>query len=131
MSTRFTVTATRSGGWWAIEVDQVPQIHTQSRRIDQIPAVAADALSMWLEEEVTPEDVSVRDMSNGLATMPLAVQARRDAEEADKKAATLTRLAAREASLAGYTVRDIARMLDVSTAYAARIAKSERADTTA
>lgn len=38
-----TAHITRSGRWWAIEVPDVPGLHTQARRRDQIEAMVIDA----------------------------------------------------------------------------------------
>ena len=50
MKTSGTANATavciRSGGWWAIEVPEIPGLFTQARRLDQVEAMVRDAAGM-------------------------------------------------------------------------------------
>lgn len=38
-----TANATRQGGWWAIEVREIPGLFTQARRLEQVPEMVIDA----------------------------------------------------------------------------------------
>jgi predicted RNase H-like HicB family nuclease len=53
------VVARRSGEWWAIDVPDYPEVHTQARNLTDVRSAAADALSMWLERAVVVEDIDV------------------------------------------------------------------------
>lgn len=59
---KVTARATRSEGWWAVEVPEIDGLFTQTRRLDQIPAVVRDAAELLdgidpatLDVEVVPE----------------------------------------------------------------------------
>lgn len=49
----YTAMATRSGSWWAIQVLELDGVWTQARRLDQVEAMARDAIALLLE---VPED---------------------------------------------------------------------------
>jgi hypothetical protein len=36
----------RSGDWWAVEVDAIPGLFTQTRTLDQVPVAVRDAASL-------------------------------------------------------------------------------------
>ncbi|MFD3506764.1 hypothetical protein [Nocardia sp. NPDC058666] len=48
-----TAHASRSGGWWAISVPEVPGLFTQVRRLDQVVATVRDAAESFDVETVT------------------------------------------------------------------------------
>ncbi len=54
---KVTAKAVRDGGWWVVEVPEVDGAFTQARRLDQIPAMVADAVGLL--EDVPAEDVEV------------------------------------------------------------------------
>ncbi|MHB1777043.1 MAG: type II toxin-antitoxin system HicB family antitoxin [Acidimicrobiales bacterium] len=54
----FTVTARRTGKWWALEVPEVPGVFSQVRRLDQAEAMARDALATMLD--VAPDSFGVK-----------------------------------------------------------------------
>lgn len=56
---RVTAAVTRSGRWWAIDVPEVPGVFTQARRLDQVPAMAADAVALMLDIPVGSVTVDV------------------------------------------------------------------------
>ena len=43
---KVTANAVRDGGWWVVEVPEVDGAFTQARRLDQVPAMVADAVSL-------------------------------------------------------------------------------------
>lgn len=53
-----TALACRSGDWWALEVPEIDGALTQAKRLDQIPEMVADAVSLL--EDVPAEQVVVR-----------------------------------------------------------------------
>jgi predicted RNase H-like HicB family nuclease len=61
MSRRPTYKAlcTREGNWWAIDVPEVPGVHSQAKRLDQAEAMARDALALMLEVPSDSFDVEV------------------------------------------------------------------------
>lgn len=111
---KVTAYATRSEGWWAIEVPQIDGLFTQARRLDQVPDMVRDAAELLdgvppdtLEVEVIP-DVPHRDIAD--RARALAEHARATQEEASRA----MREAARSLADDGLTVRDIGGILDVS-----------------
>jgi len=56
----YTATATRSGSWWAIQVEELDGVWTQARRLDQVEAMARDAIALLLEVPEDSFDVAVR-----------------------------------------------------------------------
>ena len=56
-TTRYEVTARRSGGWWAFEVHGVPGAFGQARRLEQVGTAAREVAAMMLG--VGEDDVAV------------------------------------------------------------------------
>lgn len=114
---KYRAHAQRNAGdqWWAITVEDQPGVFSQARRLDQVAGMTADALSLWLEREVTADDVEVvphvPDIDEAIST---AREARRVAEEANAHAAAAMRRVAVIAADEGLKVRDIGELLDVS-----------------
>jgi predicted XRE-type DNA-binding protein len=117
---RFTVTARRSQGWWALEVTgdglDYPA-YTQTRRLDQAEGMARDLLALHF-------DISAADVGE-LEIMPVLdtaladelTQTRHAREQADKlraDATAQTRLTAQHLREQGLAQRDISILLGVS-----------------
>ncbi|WP_032366057.1 hypothetical protein [Rhodococcoides fascians] len=114
---KVTAKATRSGKWWAVEVPEVDGAYTQARRLDQIPMMVADAVSL-LEDvpadsvEVSLDiDLGVPDVSEYVRSARVAVK---DAARAQESAARTSRDAVGRLRNLGLTVRETAIVLDVS-----------------
>lgn len=111
---KVTAHATRSEGWWAVEVPEVDGLFTQARRLDQIPDMVRDAAELL--DGIAPESLEV----NVIPDVPhraVAEQARELAERAratQEEASRTMRHAARSLAKDGLTVRDIGEMLNVS-----------------
>jgi predicted RNase H-like HicB family nuclease len=56
----YTARAIRSGDWWAIEIDEIDGVHTQARRLDQVEAMARDAIALMLDVAPGSFDIDVR-----------------------------------------------------------------------
>lgn len=54
-----TATVRRSGDWWAIEVPEVAGVFTQAKRLEQVPAMAADAVAVAVMLDIDPDQVNV------------------------------------------------------------------------
>ena len=52
-----TARITRSGDWWAIEVPEVPGTFSQTKRLDQVATMAAEAAALLLD--IDPEEIDV------------------------------------------------------------------------
>ncbi|GAA1361773.1 hypothetical protein GCM10009596_20390 [Arthrobacter rhombi] len=56
---RITAKALRSQGWWAVEVPEVVGLHTQVKRLDQVPKMVAEAASLLTGKPESDFDVEV------------------------------------------------------------------------
>jgi predicted RNase H-like HicB family nuclease len=45
----YTAVCRRSGSWWAIGVRELKGVHTQARRLDQVAAMAREAIALMLD----------------------------------------------------------------------------------
>ncbi len=128
MSERMRVVARRSGKWWAIEVPDHPGVVSQARRLDQVDVMAADALSLWLDREFTPDEleVVVHPDAELVGVIEAARRARSRAEEARSEAQSAMRQAVSRAIAAGLPLRDVGRLLGVTHQRAAAIARDIR-----
>jgi hypothetical protein len=112
-----TAKVTRDGDWWAVEVpDFKGGFHTQAARLDQVPDMVRDAISMF---GVEPEDVEVAVVHALGQPLARAVQqaeaSRQAAAAANAAASTSVRTAVRSLTDAGFAVRDTATLLGVSS----------------
>jgi predicted RNase H-like HicB family nuclease len=113
---RFTVRARRIGGWWALDVEGEPGVHSQVRRIDQAEEMARDAIAGVLD--IAPDSFEIvvaPEVPAAVRTMvDQAMKARSHAAQAQVAAAQLTRDAAQRLVAGGLTVRDAGVLLGVS-----------------
>jgi len=121
----YKLIATREGGWWSIEVPEIPGVFSQARRLDQAEHMARDAIAWMLEVPEDSFDVVVE------AQLPRGIQeiladtiaARVVAEGAQKLARSASDAAARALREQGLPARDIGRLLGISYQRAAKIGK--------
>ncbi len=125
---RYIVRARRIGGWWALDVDGAPGVHTQVRRIDQAEQMAREAIAGVLDiASGSFEVVLVPEMPAPLRTIvEQATTARSQATHAQDTAAQLTRDAARRLVQEGLTVRDAGALLGVSHQRIAQLVRNAR-----
>lgn len=111
---KVTAKATRSGAWWAVEVPEVPGVFTQARRLDQVPAMVRDAVS--LAKGIDPESIEVAIVPETEADDVIAAarSAKAEAEAASSRASELVRIAAHRLVDHQVTVRDAGELLGVS-----------------
>lgn len=112
---KVTALAQRANGWWTVTVPEVDGAITQAKRLDQVPAMVADAVSLL--EDVPAEEVTV-DVRPVLAeaeeaAIAAALEAGRAAVEAQATASVAMRTAVRNL-LPVMPARDVARVLHVS-----------------
>lgn len=108
-----TATAERSGGWWAVEVPEIPGLFTQARRLDQIDAMVRDAAGM-LGREVGTVTVEPKLSEQDERMLAELLDARRQASEAQSRASSLTRAIVDALRAQGMTVRDVADIIGVT-----------------
>ncbi|RSX50772.1 type II toxin-antitoxin system HicB family antitoxin [Bifidobacterium callimiconis] len=110
-----TVTAicTRSGGWWAVEVPEIPGLFTQARRLDQVEDMVRDAAKL-LDSPV--DEVNIEpELDADTSRMVEELFAKRDAaRKAQEEASRLARSTVNALRNEGLTVRDVAIVTGVS-----------------
>lgn len=47
------------GECWAVDFPEHSGVHLQAGTIEEVPVVAADALSLWLDQHITPGQIDV------------------------------------------------------------------------
>lgn len=108
-----TAVCTRNGGWWAVEVPEIPGLFTQARRLDQVEAMVRDAASM-LDVQVGTVTVEPR-LDEATQRMVDDLLAKRDdARRIQEEAGRLARSTVAALREEGLTVRDVATVTGVS-----------------
>lgn len=126
---KVTANVTRSGGWWAIEVPEVPGTFTQARRLDQVEAMTRDGVGLMLDIEPDSIEVDIVPMlpADELHLVKEAKEKAARAEVAVREAAAASRAAVSVLQSEGLTVRDVGRILGISPQRASQLAKSPAA----
>lgn len=112
----YTARASRSGDWWAVEVDEVEGVFTQARRLDKVEEMARDAIALVLDVDPDSFDVSVQP------ELPAQWQSELDQMRCMRAAAdTVVSMATTKALQTvrllhdeGLPLRDIGRVLGIS-----------------
>jgi hypothetical protein len=130
----YTAVCRRVGDWWAIDVPQIRGVHTQARRLDQVEAMARDAIALLRDVPADGFDVTVEPHLDEEAeqTVAASTDATRRARQATEEASRLQREAA-TTLLTKYrlTVRDAGVLLHVSPQRVSQLAqKPAEADST-
>lgn len=128
---RYVVQVSREGDWWVIEFDGIDgRIHSQAKRLDQVPERAAEALTMWFEDEdgrkVSPDDIDVvPQLGDELgATVEQVREVRAALDNAQRAARAAMEQAIEAGERAGLPQRDVGELLGVSHQYVAKVAKA-------
>ncbi|MEV0153045.1 type II toxin-antitoxin system HicB family antitoxin [Micromonospora sp. NPDC050686] len=59
----FTAECVRSGGWWAITVPEIKGVFSQARHLDEVEAMAREAIALMLDVDPHTFDVDLhRDL---------------------------------------------------------------------
>lgn len=122
MAKDVTARVTRSEGWWAISVEEIPGLFTQARRLDQVANMVRDAASLLGVEVDAVEVLPVLD-SDSQRMLEELVAARREAEEKRRISSSLTRQIIRRFREEGLTLRDIASLVGLSQQRVAVLSK--------
>lgn len=120
----YVARARRSGRWWAIDVPEVPGAFSQARRLDQVDAMAREAIALVLDLSPDEIDVVVQPQIPDASIEALLRDVRYHrnvAEEASRLAASGSIEAARRLTEHGYGVRDVGSLLGVSFQRAAQL----------
>lgn len=115
---KVTAKATRSGQWWAVEVPEVEGAFTQARRLDQVPAMVADAIHLLTGVPLDEIEVQLGDVDLGDPQVLAETRAARErvatAARSQEEAARASRRAVARLRARGLSVRDVGVILDVS-----------------
>ena len=122
MAKDVTARVTRSEGWWAISVEEIPGLFTQARRLDQVANMVRDAASLLGVEVDAVEVLPVLD-SDLQRMLEELEAARREAEEKRRISSSLTRQIIRRFREEGLTLRDIASLVGLSQQRVAVLSK--------
>lgn len=122
MAKDVTARVTRSEGWWAISVEEIPGLFTQARRLDQVANMVRDAASLLGVEVDAVEVLPVLD-SDSQRMLEELEAARREAEEKRRISSNLTRQIIRRFREEGLTLRDIASLVGLSQQRVAVLSK--------
>lgn len=121
---KLTAQATRSGSWWAVNVPEIDGLYTQAKRLDQIPAMVADAASLLTGLPETEFEIVVT-VGNLFATEISDYTTRaHDANKAVEKMAATSRKVVTTMRKDGLSVRDIATLLHLSPQRVSQLAKT-------
>lgn len=128
----YTAVCRRIGDWWAVDVPEIRGVHTQTRRLDQVEAMARDAIALLKDVAPTSFDIKVEPVLEGDVekTVAAATRASERAREAAEEAGRLQRSAATTLlKQYGLTVRDAGALLHVSPQRVSQLAKVTTAGT--
>lgn len=122
MAKDVTARVTRSDGWWAVSVDEIPGLFTQARRLDQVADMVREAGSL-LGVDVGPVEVAPILDSDSQRMLEELEAARKEAEEKQRISSGLTREVIRRFRDEGLTLRDIASLVGLSQQRVAVLSK--------
>jgi predicted RNase H-like HicB family nuclease len=125
---RFThiVNARRAGSWWAIDVAGLDGVFSQARRLDQVEAMAREAIALYLNVPSDSFEVEIRTTLEPAVSelITKATAAKRRAAAAQAEASNFQHQAARVLVDGGLTIRDAGKLLDVSHQRIAQLLES-------
>lgn len=130
MATRtYTVTATRSDGWWVLEAPEVPGAVSQVRRLDQAQDMAREAIALLLDlpEEGIEVRIEPRLDDEVREVVDRARESREEVAVVQLKARDAVLAAVQQLRARGLSVRDIGELLGVSHQRAAKLDHEARA----
>ena len=113
MAIDVTAHVTRSNGWWAISVPEIPGLFTQAKRLDQVERMVLDAASLLNKDVSHVEVVPVLDEDAQIMLRELG-ETRAKAEALQKESSDMTKRAIRLFQAEGLTLRDIASLIGLS-----------------
>lgn len=126
---KVTANATRTKGWWAVEVPEVEGAFTQTRRLDQVASMAAEVVSLLKDVDAESVDVDVVAMPprDDRELIDRVVAQRSEANEGMANYAAESRRVVALLLERGYTVRDIGRLLGISATRISQLSPNVRA----
>ena len=122
MAKDVTARVTRSDGWWAVSVDEIPGLFTQARRLDQVADMVREAGALLGGDVGAVEVAPILD-SDSQRMLEKLEAARKEAEEKQRISSGLTREVIRRFRDEGLTLRDIASLVGLSQQRVAVLSK--------
>ena len=113
----YRVRAVRSGTWWAMTIPELPGVFSQARRLDQVEAMAREAIAMMLDvgtDQIGQIEVEIVTPAPAAALIGTMHDALDTAREATETAASARREAAKALRADGLPMRDVGRLLGLS-----------------
>lgn len=113
-------------GWWVVTVLDVPGAITQSRRLDQVPADAAEVIEIQTGQSVEPESLDVHAHLPGEAGEAAAEarELRAEVQALKERAEERTRAAVDLLHRRGFPLRDIGSLTGITFQRAQQLIKS-------
>ncbi|GAB3057652.1 hypothetical protein [Sediminivirga luteola] len=121
--TRYTVTATRTGRWWALQCDEVPGALSQAVSLEEAERIMPEAIAYVAGVPEDQVEVTIVPVIPDEARdhMEAAKRLREESARANRAAAEEARQAARALRASGLSVRDTGYALGVSKQRAAQL----------
>jgi predicted RNase H-like HicB family nuclease len=113
----YQVDVVRSGNWWSITVPALTGVFSQAKRLDQVEAMAREAIAMMLDvDEASVGDINVvvtppANVVDLLERLKVSVET---ATEATQAAAEARHQAAKLLRDEGLPMRDVGELIGVS-----------------
>jgi predicted RNase H-like HicB family nuclease len=107
----------RSGRWWAITVPDLDGVFSQARRLDQVDAMAREAIALMLginEADVGDLDINVKPPPRVVDLLETLRRSEVQAEQARKTLTETQRRAAEQLRAEGLPLRDVGALLGVT-----------------
>ena len=126
---RVTARVTRTQGWWAVEVPEIPGVFTQAKRLDQVEAMVADAVALMEDVKAESVEVTIEPVLPGRVNAHLheAKSLLRQAARLQADASAMTReLVAELRDEQGLSVRDVGVLLGVSAQRVSQLTAPDR-----
>ena len=113
---KFVALVRRHESWWVASVPEIKGVHTQARRLEQLPAKIADAIHGVADLPKSSIEVEIQwKLSKRESTMvATALKATKEARLAGDESREAVAKAALALSGEGFSVRDIGHLLELS-----------------
>ena len=125
---KVTAHAVRSGDWWSVEVPEVDGLFTQAKRLDQIPAMVADAGELLTDIPADQFEVTLDyDFGDPAALREIAdvKQLNAAAQRAVDEASRRSRAIVHKLRDQGLSVREVGVMLDITPSRVSQLNKDK------
>lgn len=124
---KVTAHAVRSGDWWSVDVPEVDGLFTQARRLDQIPAMVADAGELLTDIPAADFEVTLDYDFDPTARREIeeVKQLNAAAQRAVDEASRQSRAVVHDLRQRGLSVREIGVMLGITPSRVSQLGKDK------